>query len=276
MASCKACNDGTSASPAIASRKTLAAGTYYRVGFKTRNSSTGGTYTLAGVPRHHRWASVRDEPGVQHALGYVDAALTANTDYYIIVKGTTTTGTYNLTVTDIGAVTDFGCGTDLSAPDAYFDFSVSAASRNISISLNETSGKLDGSFQLYRDAGTLNVTSDDVAVSGCQTSAFTYTGLTAGRYYVVVRGSAVANGAGNLPAEITIRDESGINALDCANVASGANGTITRSLAAGTTYYAGITSQRRCSRRNVQAAAARYVCRCSAAAARGWRAATAT
>src|SRR6185312_417216 len=104
-------------------------------------------------------------------------------------------------------------------------------------------GKLNGSFQLMRDVAPFDDPTGDVAVSPCQTSSFTYSGLTAGRYYVVVRGTAVASGAGNLPAVITIRDESGINALDCANVASGANGTITRSLAAGTTYYAGVTSR---------------------------------
>jgi len=234
------CNDGNSTTGGTITRS-LAAGTYY-VGIKTRSGATTGSFTVAlrdttAGPAY----SASMGCALSTGTGSVDASLTANTDYFIIVKGAsgTLSGAYNLVVTDITNVQSSTCG-EASAPDAYFDFEVNdAAGRNITVELNETGGRLDGSFQLMRDAGTLNVVSDDVAVGTCQTSSTTYNALAKGRYYVVVRGAAVP---GTSAAEISIKDLSGSNALDCADANSGAAATITKSLPAGT-YYAGITSR---------------------------------
>jgi hypothetical protein len=240
----QSCLDGTAAAGATLSRS-LGPGTWY-IGIKSKVASPAGNYnmairdTTAGVSPYAPSMAC----ATSATAATVDANLSANNDYYIIVKGSAAgaSGTYNLTVTDIGAVTpDFGCSGDLSAPDAYYDFTVSTP-RNVSITLNETAGKLNGSFQLYRYSGTPGTQASDTAISPCQTSAFTYNALPAGRYYVVVRGVSVVGGAGRLPAEITIRDEGGINALDCMNTASSATGTITRTLNPGT-YYAGVTSR---------------------------------
>jgi hypothetical protein len=245
------CVDGTAASGATLTMTNLAAGTYY-VGIKSKvaQATVTGNYnvairdTSAGVTPYANSLACATTANA----ATVDANVVAGNEYYIIVKGAAAgaSGNYNLTVTDIGQVYDYGCGTDLSAPDAYFDFELTST-RNVTVSLNETAGKLNGSFVLMRDVtpfatGSADNTTTDTIVGACQASSFTYSALPAGRYYVIVRGMTVVGGAGRLPAEVTIRDDSGMNALDCMNTASGATGTITRTLTPGT-YYTGITSR---------------------------------
>ena len=236
-----ACNDGTVATGGTITNGALAAGTYY-VGLKTRSSGVGGAFqvafrdTSAGAPYATQMGC--------STTNTLDATLLANTDYYVIVKGAAAgqAGAYTLSVTDIGAVADIGCSNDLSAPDAYFEFDVSdPAGRTVTIAMNEDASHLDGSFQLVRDGAPYNNATGDVPYA-CETNSHTYTGLPQGKYYVVVRGTAVANGAGDKPVEITFRDDGGANALDCANGSSSSAGTITRTLQPGT-YYAGITSR---------------------------------
>ena len=236
-----ACSDGA-ATTGTSITRSLSAGTYY-VGIKTRGSS-GGTFRLAFSDTNtaSRTNTTTASPNCS-TTNTLDVALTANTDYYVVVKGASAglAGAYNLTVTDIGAVTNFGCSTDLSAPDAYFEFDVNAASgRTVTIALTEGGTNLNGSFQLVRDGAPLNNASGDTAYL-CDDDTATYT-LPQGKYYVLVRGMSVVSGAGNLPLTISIRDDSGMNALDCATGTSSSAGTITATLPAGT-YYAGIKSR---------------------------------
>ncbi|MEY4580727.1 MAG: hypothetical protein RL701_5430, partial [Pseudomonadota bacterium] len=232
------CQDGAATTGASITQ-TLAAGTYY-VGIKGKAAASGNfKVAIKDVGSAPPYASTL----ACTTTDTLDAALTANTDYYVVVKGASAglQGTYNLTVTDIGAVPDFGCGNDQSAPDAYFDFEVTApGGRTVTIALNEDGTHLNGSFQLVQDGGVLNNLAGDVPFA-CEYASQQYT-LAPGRYYVVVRGISVLSNAGTKPLELSIVDNSGANALDCADGSAVGAATLTRTLAAGT-YYVGITSR---------------------------------
>src|SRR5262249_57993224 len=116
---------------------------------------------------------------------------TANKDYYVLVKGETAAdkGAFGLTVTDIGALdstaslydtrTDISCGANLAAPDAYYEFQLNSAPKNVEVSLTNGFG---GAFQLYRDDGSF--TSDD-NIGGCFTSTHSYNLTTTGKYFLI-------------------------------------------------------------------------------------------
>ena len=200
--------------------KTLAAGTYY-VGLKPSTGATAGAYQLTV-----RDPSFNSTSGTQSACTTTktaDVNVTANHDYYVLVKGTTASdkGQYGLTVTDIGALdttssaydtrTDIGCGTDLSAPDNYYSFSVTSVPKRIEVGF--TNG-FSGAFQLYRDDGLFGAAD---AILGCSTGTQIYNITTAGTYFLVAKGLSTANGAAEAAMQLQIRDLDAIGSIACAN-----------------------------------------------------------
>jgi hypothetical protein len=224
------CNNGAITSGTTIT-KNLTAGQYY-VGVRPQAGQSPGVYRVTV-----RDTALNSVGGPQVACttgNTTDVNVTANKDYYVLVKGETAAskGTFGLTVTDIGALdpntgsfydtrTDIGCGADLSAADAFYEFTVAGASPTKNVEVSITNG-FNGAYQLYRDDG--GFTADD-AVSTCQTAAHSYA-LANGKYFVVVKGRAVASGAAEQPLQVSIRDLSAIGSLACADGDSGTPATI--------------------------------------------------
>ena len=248
------CDNGTAAVGdqavlTLAGAKRLGSGTY-RVGITGQGAASGNYKVAFRKPGTNPTGATQ----VACAAGHVDAAVVANRPYYVLVKGnaTGTAGTYGLAITDIGKVNTANaplnlCGVNPAAPDAFFEFDVTDAGgdgQNVEIDLKNSS-TLNAAFQLYRDvAGTPAVLTDDTAVGACNlTSAgpATYT-LTAGKYYVKVKGLATAAGAGQQPFTLTIRDSDSVGAVACGTSSGGSKASLYRSLAPGV-YRAGVTGK---------------------------------
>jgi cysteine-rich repeat protein len=203
--------------------KTLSAGTYY-YGLKPQSGQSGGYYQLA--VRDTSYNQTGGSTAACTTASTVDVNATANHDYYVLVKGETAAdkGSFGLTVTDIGALdttgaaydtpTDIGCG-ELSAPDAYYEFTLASAPKNVEVSI--TNG-FNGAFQLYRDDGSF--TNND-NIGSCYTSTHTYALTTTGKYFLVVKGRSVVAGAAEQPLQVSIRDADALGALACADGNSG-------------------------------------------------------
>ena len=108
----------------------------------------------------------------------------------------------------------------------------------------------DATFELYRDDGDDGLDDDavnDTLIGGsCYdgTQTFSAAQVTGGTYYVKVKGTSADAGT----YFVSVKDEDGTGALDCADGAATSGATISRTEADGNrlpagTYYVGITSQ---------------------------------
>ncbi|MDD9969628.1 MAG: hypothetical protein OXR73_25510, partial [Myxococcales bacterium] len=250
-----ACDSGDSSNAGRITR-TLPAGTYY-VGVTGLGAGVTRTGTYELTFRDTATSgSTSGATWVDCAQGTtLDANVTAGNTYYVVVKGdlAADAGPYSLAVTDIAdatteghGVTDIGCGTDATTPDAYFEFDVADVSgRNVTVDLTGTS--YPGAFQLYRDAGVVDDRSDDVPVGTCQ--PFGHGGdvpasfsLAQGKYYLALRGDSAAGGGGVGPYDVQIRDDDDYGSIVCADGLSGSGAYLTRVLQPGD-YWVGLTGQ---------------------------------
>ncbi|MDD9946172.1 MAG: hypothetical protein OXU20_34320, partial [Myxococcales bacterium] len=250
-----ACDSGDSSNAGRITRS-LPAGTYY-VGVTGLGAGVTRTGTYELTFRDTATSgSTSGATWVDCAQGTtLDANVTAGNTYYVVVKGdlAADAGPYSLAVTDIAdattaghGVTDIGCGTDATTPDAYFEFDVADVSgRNVTVDLTGTS--YPGAFQLYRDAGVVDDRSDDVPVGTCQPfghggdvpASF---GLSQGKYYLALRGDSAAGGGGVGPYDVQIRDDDDYGSIACADGLSGSGAYLTRVLQPGD-YWVGLTGQ---------------------------------
>jgi hypothetical protein len=247
------CGDGTT-SPGVVDTRTVPAGTYY-VGIKPQSSVTGGNYSISVRDTGYATSGGNTVAGGCTSGSTIDVPVTANTDYYVMVKGEAAgaQGAFDLTLTDIGSlagtVTDIGCG-DLSATDAFYQFTVAGAPydagnrKNIEVAFADAS--FDGAFKLMLDVGNDGSVTNDTAVGSCYSgvsASHTY-GLLPGRYYVVAKGRSVANGASEMPMQLSIRDLDAIGSMECADGTTTTPAVIEPGtpLPAGT-YYVAFTGQ---------------------------------
>ena len=221
---------------------TFSTGTYY-VGMTTQGGATAGDYKVTFADTSVSAPGGAVPIACEDVNRTLDWDVTANTPYYVVVKGVADAdeGTYTLTATDIGNVTAFDngggsgpdCGTDLSAPDAHVAFSVAnGAGRAVTISIEDS--VLGGAFQLYESDGT--------PVGDCSATRRSYANLPQGDYYVVVRGTNVASGQADLPFDLWIRDDDGYGSIDCVDATAGSTSAISRTLNPGK-YWVGVSTR---------------------------------
>jgi cysteine-rich repeat protein len=235
-----ACGHGNAATGATITQ-TLGSGTYY-VGVTGNNFTGGATSGAYNVTFEDTNLTGAASASRLACGGEVAHDVTANTPYYVVVKGVgaADAGAYTLHVDDIGAVSDMSCGgvtADDSAPDGYFAFSVSGT-KDVTIDLSNSS--LEAVYELWKDNGA-----SDTRV-GCGSTAGSInaisSSLIAGNYYVKVRGTDAAYGAGEQAFQISVRDDDVQRATDCIDGVATTGTTLQESLVAGT-YYVGIKPQ---------------------------------
>jgi hypothetical protein len=236
------CNNG--AAGGFADRYTttgpLAAGTYYVI-VKGRGTTSSGAYTITfrdtAVSTTTNLVSC-DNDGGGGTTSKITATLSVGT-YYVIVKGRTTTdkGAYTLSIKRqdwIDAANRLYCD-DNGGSGSYSQIEQTLAAGDYWVVVKGYRDSRKGSYVLtVQDINTPPVVAEvacDDDTSG-STSSITQS-LSAGTYYVVVKGSGTASG----PYMLTVRDTavSLVNNLACDNVSGpGGKAFIEQTLAAGT------------------------------------------
>ena len=192
------CNDGA-ATTGVTDTRTVAAGTYF-VGIKPQTSVTAGNYSIGVRDTGYATSGGNTVAGGCTSGSTIDVPVTANTDYYVMVKGEAAgaQGAFDLTLTDVGAltgsVTDIGCG-DLAATDAYYQFTVAGAPydagnrKNVEVAFTNA---FDGAFRVYRDVGADGSTANDTAEGAASARSARTRTACCPYYYVVAKGRSVA------------------------------------------------------------------------------------
>jgi cysteine-rich repeat protein len=238
-----ACDNSAPGGAAVI-EQTLPAGTYY-VGISGNTATTADPLLQRGAYRilFENPALSATAPLLACTSTATELNVIAGRPYHVVVKGmgSGNAGPFKLNIDDIGAVPDMACASvsaDDSAPDGFMAFNVGGAlAKDVIIDMQGS--MLEAVYELRRSDGTL--LSCGLKQTASETP-ITQT-LAPGSYYLKVRGLSAAEGRGELPFNLSIRDEDVRRAEDCYNGASGAVGaTDTRTVPAGT-YFVGIKPQ---------------------------------
>lgn len=220
--------DCASSSNGFIRTNTLPAGDY-RIVVTSTTPAGGGAYDVR-VKNLNFLATAATQ--VSCDSGYeLQYDLTANTPYYLVVKGTTAaeSGSYGLLVETAGTGPSMGCGASVGGADAVYKFSL-ASQRAVSIDTEGSS--FDTVIAVYPSTATAfdpNYATDAFGVkvdcddNGSVSPLMSRIGATlvAGDYYVVVKRKALSWSSASQPFRLSIRDASLTSPLSCASASIG-------------------------------------------------------
>jgi hypothetical protein len=209
--------------------ETLSAGDY-RIVVTSTNAAGGGIYDVR-VRNLNFAATAATEVACGNGSDDLQYDLTANTQYYLVVKGDTApeSGTYGLIAETAGTGPSMACGASPGAADAVYKFTLSSQR---AISIDTEGSSFDTVLAVYPATATAFDTDYVTDAFGVKVDCDDNDGpspfmaridatLAAGDYYVVLKRKSSTWSSASEPFRVSIRDSQLTSPVACASASIG-------------------------------------------------------